>query len=94
MVAWIRWILRVEKTGHSNILDAKGSGYLIVFIERATRLLKSQQSAGKEYVGIVQLHSALEGGAQFCGALGTLTGALFLFFLISLWIALTHLKGF
>uniref|UniRef100_A0A8C6G8K1 Dyskerin-like domain-containing protein n=1 Tax=Mus spicilegus TaxID=10103 RepID=A0A8C6G8K1_MUSSI len=46
VVAWIRRILRVEKTGHSGTLDPKVTGCLIVCIERATRLVKSQQSAG------------------------------------------------
>ena len=46
VVAWIRRILRVEKTGHSGTLDPKVTGCLIVCVERATRLVKSQQSAG------------------------------------------------
>ena len=33
-------------------------GCLIVCISRATRLVKSQQSAGKEYVCIFRLHSS------------------------------------
>uniref|UniRef100_A0A8C8BAG9 H/ACA ribonucleoprotein complex subunit DKC1 n=1 Tax=Otus sunia TaxID=257818 RepID=A0A8C8BAG9_9STRI len=77
VVAWIRRILRVEKTGHSGTLDPKVTGCLIVCIERATRLVKSQQSAGKEYVGIVRLHSAIESEAQLARAIETLTGALF-----------------
>ncbi len=52
VVAWIRRMLRVEKTGHSGTLDPKVTGNLIVCIERATRLVKAQQSAGKEYVCI------------------------------------------
>ena len=48
VVAWIRRILRVEKTGHSGTLDPKVTGNLIVCVERATRLVKSQQGAGKE----------------------------------------------
>ncbi|MEQ2162642.1 hypothetical protein GOODEAATRI_021953, partial [Goodea atripinnis] len=48
------------KTGHSGTLDPKVTGCLIVCIDRATRLVKSQQSAGKEYVGIVRLHNAIE----------------------------------
>ncbi|KAL2304453.1 LOW QUALITY PROTEIN: hypothetical protein Nmel_013204 [Mimus melanotis] len=64
VVAWIRRILRVEKTGHSGTLDPKVTGCLIVCIERATRLVKSQQGAGKEYVGIVRLHNAIESEAQ------------------------------
>lgn len=35
-------------------------GCLTVCIDRTTRLAKSQQSAGKEYVGIFKLHSAVE----------------------------------
>ncbi|XP_033906629.3 H/ACA ribonucleoprotein complex subunit DKC1 [Acipenser ruthenus] len=77
VVAWIRRILRVEKTGHSGTLDPKVTGCLIVCVERATRLVKSQQSAGKEYVGIVRLHSAIENELQLSRAMDTLTGALF-----------------
>jgi H/ACA ribonucleoprotein complex subunit 4 len=54
VVAWIRRMLRVEKTGHSGTLDPKVTGNLIVCIERATRLVKAQQSAGKEYVCIAR----------------------------------------
>ena len=47
VVAWLRRILRVEKTGHSGTLDPKVTGCLIVCIDRATRLVKSQQGAGQ-----------------------------------------------
>lgn len=77
VVAWIKRILRVEKTGHSGTLDPKVTGCLIVCVDRATRLVKAQQSAGKEYVGIVRLHSALESESTLYKALETLTGALF-----------------
>ncbi|MEQ2292439.1 H/ACA ribonucleoprotein complex subunit dkc1 [Ameca splendens] len=77
VVAWIRRILRSEKTGHSGTLDPKVTGCLIVCIDRATRLVKSQQSAGKEYVGIVRLHNAIESEHVLGRALETLTGALF-----------------
>ncbi|RPB25328.1 putative rRNA pseudouridine synthase [Terfezia boudieri ATCC MYA-4762] len=78
VVAWVKRILRVEKTGHSGTLDPKVTGCLIVCLDRATRLVKSQQGAGKEYVCVIRLHGAIEGGqAQFERALETLTGALF-----------------
>jgi H/ACA ribonucleoprotein complex subunit 4 len=78
VVAWIKRILRVEKTGHSGTLDPKVTGCLIVCIERATRLVKSQQNAGKEYVGIFRLHSAVDGGErQILQGVEQLTGALF-----------------
>lgn len=76
VVAWIKRILKVEKTGHSGTLDPKVTGSLVVCIERATRLVKSQQGAGKEYVCILRLHSGVE-EEQLQKAIGTLTGALF-----------------
>lgn len=62
VVAWIKRMLRVEKTGHSGTLDPKVTGNLIVCIDRATRLVKAQQSAGKEYVCIARFHGKVEGG--------------------------------
>ena len=50
VVAWVKKILKVQKTGHSGTLDPKVTGCLIVCIERATRLVKSQQSAGEMLV--------------------------------------------
>uniref|UniRef100_A0A5B6ZUB6 Putative H/ACA ribonucleoprotein complex subunit 4 n=1 Tax=Davidia involucrata TaxID=16924 RepID=A0A5B6ZUB6_DAVIN len=77
VVAWIKRILRVEKTGHSGTLDPKVTGNLIVCIDRATRLVKSQQGAGKEYVCIARLHSSVPDVAKVARALETLTGAVF-----------------
>jgi H/ACA ribonucleoprotein complex subunit 4 len=59
VVAWIKRILRVDKTGHSGTLDPKVTGCLVVCIDRATRLVKSQQTAGKEYVCIYRLHESI-----------------------------------
>jgi len=59
VVAWIKKILKVDKTGHSGTLDPKVTGCLIVCINRATRLVKAQQGAGKEYVCIIRFHSAI-----------------------------------
>ncbi|XP_062519408.1 H/ACA ribonucleoprotein complex subunit DKC1-like isoform X2 [Corticium candelabrum] len=77
VVAWVRRILRVEKTGHSGTLDPKVTGCLIVCIARATRLVKSQQGAGKEYVGVIRLHGPVESEAKVARVIETLTGALF-----------------
>lgn len=77
VVAWLRRILRVEKTGHSGTLDPKVTGCLIVCIDRATRLVKSQQGAGKEYVCVLRLHSSLPDPTALPRALQTLSGALF-----------------
>ena len=78
VVAWVKRILKVEKTGHSGTLDPKVTGCLIICINRATRLAKSQQSAGKEYIGVLKLHSDFEGGKKALeNALKKLTGAVF-----------------
>lgn len=60
VVAWVKRILKVEKTGHSGTLDPKVTGCLIVCLNRATRLVKAQQSAGKEYVAIVRFHDDIK----------------------------------
>lgn len=79
VVAWIKRILRVEKTGHSGTLDPKVTGCLIVCIDRATRLVKSQQGAGKEYVAVVRLHGDVGENpvTKVRRAVEHLTGALF-----------------
>ncbi|WBW74192.1 pseudouridine synthase Cbf5 [Schizosaccharomyces osmophilus] len=77
VVAWVKKILRVEKTGHSGTLDPKVTGCLIICNDRATRLVKSQQSAGKEYVCILRLHDAIENERKLASSIETLTGALF-----------------
>eukprot|EP00667_Euglena_gracilis_P011666 EG_transcript_11922 len=77
VVSWLKRILKVEKTGHAGTLDPKVTGSLLICIERATRLVKSQQNAGKEYVGVLRLHDALKDEAQLLKALEDLTGAVF-----------------
>merc|ERR1712008_46614 len=62
--------------GHSGTLDPKVTGCLIVCIERATRLVKSQQAAGKEYVCIYRLHESVE-KKRVAQELERLKGALF-----------------
>jgi len=76
VVAWIKRILRVDKTGHSGTLDPKVTGCLVVCIDRATRLVKSQQSAGKEYVCIYRLHDSIP-QKRVAQELEKLKGALF-----------------
>eukprot|EP01057_Protomagalhaensia_wolfi_P004529 Protomagalhaensia_wolfi_Nauph_80__4528@NODE_464_length_2472_cov_105_665845_g349_i0_p1_GENE_NODE_464_length_2472_cov_105_665845_g349_i0NODE_464_length_2472_cov_105_665845_g349_i0_p1_ORF_typecomplete_len466_score123_16DKCLD/PF08068_12/4_3e29DKCLD/PF08068_12/34TruB_N/PF01509_18/1_8e22PUA/PF01472_20/5_9e17TruB_C_2/PF16198_5/1_8e16UPF0113/PF03657_13/0_00048Coilin_N/PF15862_5/0_051Med19/PF10278_9/7_4e03Med19/PF10278_9/1_4U79_P34/PF03064_16/3_7RNA_polI_A34/PF08208_11/19_NODE_464_length_2472_cov_105_665 len=77
VVSWVKRILKVEKTGHSGTLDPKVTGCLLVCLNRATRLVKSQQGAGKEYVGIVKFHGAPGTRGEIERALKTLTGALY-----------------
>jgi H/ACA ribonucleoprotein complex subunit 4 len=77
VVAWVKKLLKVEKTGHSGTLDPKVTGCLIVCLNRATRLVKAQQSAGKEYVAIVKLHAPIESEKELVRALDKLTGTVF-----------------
>lgn len=66
-----------EKTGHSGTLDPKVTGCLIVACDRATRLVKAQQGAGKDYVAICRFHGPVDGGeAAVNRCLEFLTGAL------------------
>jgi H/ACA ribonucleoprotein complex subunit 4 len=77
VVSWIKRIMDVERTGHAGTLDPKVTGCLIVCIERATRLVKSQQNAGKEYVSILRLHNALKDQEDLNKGVQSLVGALF-----------------
>jgi len=78
----IKKIMGCEKTGHSGTLDPKVSGCLLVCLNRATRLVKAQQTAGKEYVCIVRFHAGAAGSepltrAKVQAGLDQLTGAVF-----------------
>lgn len=79
VVSWIKKILKVDKTGHSGTLDPKVTGCLIVCIDRATRLVKSQQASGKEYVAVVKLHGdpGERAAVKVRRGVELLTGALF-----------------
>lgn len=77
VVSWIKVLMGLEKTGHSGTLDPKVSGCLLVCLNRATRLVKAQQSAGKEYVCIVRFHSDPGGPSKIQKAVDTLSGACF-----------------
>jgi H/ACA ribonucleoprotein complex subunit 4 len=69
--------MKREKTGHSGTLDPKVSGCLLVCIDRATRLVKAQQTAGKEYVAVVRFHAKPGSKAKVQQALEYMQGALF-----------------
>jgi len=77
VVAWVKKILKVDKTGHSGTLDPKVTGCLIVCLNRATRLVKAQQSAGKEYACILRLHDAIDSQKSLARAIEQLTGTVF-----------------
>ncbi|RNF01884.1 putative centromere/microtubule binding protein cbf5 [Trypanosoma rangeli] len=76
VVSWIKRILKCDKTGHAGTLDPKVTGALIICIDRATRLVKSQQNAGKTYVGVLRLHDTVS-QKKVVAALQRLTGPCF-----------------
>ncbi len=58
ITAWVKKILHIDKAGHSGTLDPGVTGILPVALGRATKILNSLLTAGKEYVCIMHLHNS------------------------------------
>ena len=76
IVSWVKQILKVEKTGHSGTLDPKVTGVLIICLDRATRIAKAQQNAGKEYVAVLKLFDSVQ-PSELESAVKFLTGRVY-----------------
>ena len=59
VVTWVRKILGIPNAGHGGTLDPKVTGILPCALGKATRVLSALLTAGKEYVGIMYLHSSV-----------------------------------
>jgi H/ACA ribonucleoprotein complex subunit 4 len=57
VTSWVKDILEMTKTGHGGTLDPKVTGLLPIATGGATNALQSLLFGGKEYVGVMQLHS-------------------------------------
>jgi H/ACA ribonucleoprotein complex subunit 4 len=57
VAAYVQQILGINRAGHAGTLDPKVTGVLPVATLRATRLLEYLLRSGKEYVGVMHLHS-------------------------------------
>ncbi|MEK6983720.1 MAG: RNA-guided pseudouridylation complex pseudouridine synthase subunit Cbf5 [Nanoarchaeota archaeon] len=57
---YIQKILKINKSGHSGTLDPAVTGVLPVALGRATRIVQTLLTAGKEYVAIMHLHKEIE----------------------------------
>jgi len=57
VASWVRKILGISNTGHGGTLDPKVTGILPCALGRATRVLSALLNAGKEYIGVMYLHS-------------------------------------
>lgn len=58
--AYVQKVLGITKAGHSGTLDPKVTGVLPVALSKATRIVQSLLTAGKEYVTLMHLHKPLE----------------------------------
>ena len=57
---FVQKILNINKSGHSGTLDPAVTGVLPVALGRATRIVQTLLTAGKEYVAIMHLHKEVE----------------------------------
>jgi H/ACA ribonucleoprotein complex subunit 4 len=53
---FVQKILKIGKSGHAGTLDPHVHGVLPIALERATRIVQTLLTSGKEYVGIMHLH--------------------------------------
>ncbi len=58
--AYVQQILGVDKAGHSGTLDPSVTGCLPIAIGRATRIVQTLLTAGKEYVAVMHLHKPID----------------------------------
>ena len=57
---FVQKILHIDKSGHSGTLDPAVTGVLPLALGRATRIVQTLLTAGKEYVAIMHLHKNVE----------------------------------
>lgn len=57
---YVQKILHINKSGHSGTLDPAVTGVLPIALGRATRIVQTLLTAGKEYVAIIHLHKDVE----------------------------------
>lgn len=58
--SYLKEILNIKKAGHSGTLDPNVTGLLPIAIQRATRVVQTLLSAGKEYICLMHLHKPVE----------------------------------
>jgi H/ACA ribonucleoprotein complex subunit 4 len=54
--AYVKYILRVKKSGHAGTLDPRVTGVLPVAIGRGTRVVQALLPSGKTYVCVMHVH--------------------------------------
>ena len=58
--AWVRDMLGIGRAGHCGTLDPQVTGVLPVALGKATRLVDVLMGAGKEYVGVINIHKPVD----------------------------------
>src|SRR3989338_6895010 len=53
---FVQKIFSIDKAGHSGTLDPNVTGCLPIALDKATRIVQTLLTAGKEYIGIMHLH--------------------------------------
>lgn len=76
--AWVRDMLGIDKAGHCGTLDPQVTGVLPVALGKATRLVDVLMGAGKEYVGVINLHKTV-GSERIDSVIGNFTGKIYQF---------------
>lgn len=59
VTSWVKKILKLNKTGHSGTLDPNVTGILPIMLGDAPKAVDALLTAGKEYVCLMKLHSAM-----------------------------------
>ncbi|MFH2021482.1 MAG: RNA-guided pseudouridylation complex pseudouridine synthase subunit Cbf5 [archaeon] len=58
--AYLQSILEVAKSGHAGTLDPNVTGVLPIAINKATKIVQTLLTAGKEYVCVMHIHKKIE----------------------------------
>ena len=57
---WVKEILNLKKVGHGGTLDPKVTGILPILLEKSTKIEKTLQKGGKEYITLMHIHCDLD----------------------------------
>lgn len=76
VTSWVKKILDLKKAGHSGTLDPNVTGLLPIMLGEATKMVDALLTAGKEYVCLMKLHSAVP-EKEIKRVLGEFTGDIY-----------------
>jgi H/ACA ribonucleoprotein complex subunit 4 len=60
VVATVKKLLEIEKTGHSGTIDPMVSGVLVITLDNACKVIPALQGQDKEYIGIMHMHKEVK----------------------------------